>query len=134
MGDSKRTRRATPKAKLKSAAPDPMAAADLEAPGALSFEGALEQLEGAVARLEGGEMPLEEALELFETGIKLSRQCSSTLEAAERRIEVLMADRSDAKRAGGAEGAWRAEPFDAAPIDEAAQDDLDDDEEEDFEE
>jgi len=59
----------------------------------VSFESALEQLEGTVARLEQGEMPLEEALELFETGVKLSRQCSTTLEEAERRIEILVADR-----------------------------------------
>ena len=58
-----------------------------------SFETALEQLEGTVARLEEGEMPLEEALALFEAGVKLSRQCSTTLEEAERRIEILVADR-----------------------------------------
>ncbi|MEZ7978366.1 MAG: exodeoxyribonuclease VII small subunit [Myxococcota bacterium] len=59
----------------------------------LSFEGALEQLETTVGRLEEGEMPLEEALELFETGVTLSRQCTATLEAAEKRIEILVADR-----------------------------------------
>jgi exodeoxyribonuclease VII small subunit len=59
----------------------------------VSFESALEQLEGTVARLEEGEMPLEEALELFESGVKLSRQCSTTLEEAECRIEILVADR-----------------------------------------
>ena len=46
-----------------------------------------------MARLEQGEMPLEEALELFEAGVKLSRQCATTLEDAERRIEILVADR-----------------------------------------
>jgi len=58
-----------------------------------SFETALAQLEGTVARLEEGEMPLEEALALFESGVKLSRQCATTLEEAERRIEILVADR-----------------------------------------
>jgi exodeoxyribonuclease VII small subunit len=61
----------------------------------LSFEGALEELEGTVARLEQGEMPLEDALELFEKGVRLSRHCTATLEAAERRIEILMADREE---------------------------------------
>lgn len=61
-----------------------------------SFEAALEQLEGSVARLEEGEMPLEQALELFEAGVKLSRQCQSTLESAERRIEILVAERDSA--------------------------------------
>ena len=64
-----------------------------------SFESALEQLEGTVARLEEGEMHLEEALELFEFGVKLSRQCSTTLEEAERRIEILVADRGDGEDA-----------------------------------
>ncbi len=58
-----------------------------------SFETALAQLEGTVARLEEGEMPLEEALALFESGVKLSRQCATTLEEAERRVEILVADR-----------------------------------------
>ena len=61
----------------------------------LSFEGALEQLETTVGRLEEGEMPLEEALELFEKGVHLSRKCTTTLEAAERRIEILVADREE---------------------------------------
>ena len=64
----------------------------------LSFEGALGQLEQTVARLEAGEMPLEEAMELFESGVKLSRHCHQTLQAAEQRIEILVAD-----RAGGPE-------------------------------
>ena len=63
----------------------------------LSFEGALDQLEATVDRLESGEMPLEEALELFEAGVKLSRHCNQTLAAAERRIEILIGDRADAE-------------------------------------
>lgn len=35
-------------------------------------------------------MPLEESLELFEKGVKLSRDCRERLSKAERRIEVLM--------------------------------------------
>lgn len=76
--------------------PVPASEAPAEQRGeAASFETALEQLEATVSRLEEGEMPLEEALELFETGVKLSRQCSSTLEIAERRIEILVADRAN---------------------------------------
>lgn len=62
----------------------------------LSFESALEQLEGTVGRLEAGDMPLEEALDLFESGVQLSRRCSATLDAAEQRVEMLVADRADA--------------------------------------
>ena len=59
----------------------------------LSFEAALERLEQTVSKLEEGDLPLEEALVLFESGVALSRRCNETLEAAERRIEILVADR-----------------------------------------
>jgi len=88
-----------------------------------SFESALEQLEGTVARLEEGEMPLEEALALFESGVKLSRQCSKTLEEAERRIEILVADR-------GLDEDPEAIPFES---DEEADDDSGAQDDEDFE-
>lgn len=55
----------------------------------LSFERALERLERIVDELETGELPLEDALAAFEEGVGLSRRCAETLEAAERRIEVL---------------------------------------------
>lgn len=71
-----------------------VASADDESP---SFEAALDELEATVERLESGEMPLEEALELFEAGVRLSRQCNQTLSAAERRIEILIADRTEAE-------------------------------------
>ena len=104
MAGSKRSPRAGRKSRSD---PDGSSGFEAESPALLPFEGALDQLEGTVSRLEEGEMPLEEALELFEAGIKLSRQCNATLEAAERRIEILMADRGDAS------GAWKAGAFDA---------------------
>lgn len=58
--------------------------------GEPSFEEALAQLEGIVERLESGELPLEDALAAFERGISLSRRCAGELDAAERRIEVLV--------------------------------------------
>jgi exodeoxyribonuclease VII small subunit len=54
------------------------------------FEAALGQLESLVERLEGQDLPLEEALATFEAGVELTRRCSEQLEAAERRIEVLV--------------------------------------------
>jgi len=57
-----------------------------------SFEEALEGLEGIVQSLEGGDLPLEESLALFERGVGLTRVCSERLEAAEKKIEVLMRD------------------------------------------
>ena len=57
-----------------------------------SFETSLEALEEIVHQLEGGDLPLEKSLELFEDGIRLSRQCQERLNQAERRIEVLLRD------------------------------------------
>ena len=59
---------------------------------ARSFEASLEALEQIVRELEKGELPLEKSLELFEQGIRLSRECQERLSQAERRIEVLMRD------------------------------------------
>lgn len=57
-----------------------------------SFEASLEALEEIVQALEGGDLPLEKSLELFEEGIRLSRQCQERLSQAERRIEILLRD------------------------------------------
>ena len=57
-----------------------------------TFEASLAELEKIVEQLENGDLPLEESLKLFETGVKLSRVCRDRLSEAERRIEVLMKD------------------------------------------
>ena len=57
-----------------------------------TFEASLEALEQIVRELEQGDLPLEKSLELFEQGIKLSRECQERLSQAERRIEVLLRD------------------------------------------
>ena len=57
-----------------------------------TFEASLEALEQIVRQLESGDLPLERSLELFEQGIRLSRECQDRLSQAERRIEVLMRD------------------------------------------
>ena len=57
-----------------------------------SFEQAMKGLEEIVQRLEDGDLPLEESLSLFEEGIRLTRVCSSRLDKAEKRIEVLTRD------------------------------------------
>ena len=67
-----------------------------------TFERSLEELETIVNRLESGDLPLEESLELFKRGVKLSRKCRERLANAERRIEVLTKD---------ADGALTTEEF-----------------------
>ena len=57
-----------------------------------TFESSLEALEQIVRQLEDGDLPLEKSLELFEQGIRLSRECQERLSQAERRIEILLRD------------------------------------------
>jgi exodeoxyribonuclease VII small subunit len=54
-----------------------------------TFEAALQELEDHVRRLDSGELPLEESLQTFESGVKLVRECSELLDGAEQRITEL---------------------------------------------
>jgi exodeoxyribonuclease VII small subunit len=56
-----------------------------------SFEVAIKRLTEIVQTLERGELPLEESLRLFEEGVKLSRVSQQRLDAAEKRVEQLLA-------------------------------------------
>jgi exodeoxyribonuclease VII small subunit len=67
-----------------------------------AFEEALKELEEIVNRLEQGNLPLEEALQLFEQGVKLSRSCHTKLDEAQKRVEIVLKDES---------GKMTAQPF-----------------------
>lgn len=70
---------------------------------AMSFEQALQALEAIVRKLESGEVPLDESITLYERGEELRRHCQARLDAAQARIEKIVA---------GPDGAARAtEPF-----------------------
>ena len=71
----------------------------------MSFEEALRALEDVVRRLETGEVPLEESIDLYERGEQLRKHCQARLDAAQARIEKIVAG-PDGKAAGN-------EPFDA---------------------
>ena len=58
--------------------------------GELSFEGSIAALGQIVEQLERGDLPLEESLNLFEKGIRLSKEAQAKLDAAEQRIETLL--------------------------------------------
>lgn len=75
------------------------------------FEKSFQQLEKIVQRLEAEELPLDESLQLFEEGIRLSRFCHQRLEEVEKKIELILAD---------AKGQPVTEPFDE---EEAAEED-----------
>ena len=55
-----------------------------------SFETSMQELEGIVRQMEQGELPLEEALQKFERGIKLARQSQHILKEAEQKVQILM--------------------------------------------
>ncbi len=67
-----------------------------------SFESSLEELEQIVRQLEGGDLPLDRSLELFEQGVRLSRDCQKRLDEAERKVEILLR---------GDDGAYKPAPF-----------------------
>lgn len=56
----------------------------------VSFEAALEQLQAVVKRLESGELSLEQALQQFEEGVRLTRTCQDQLSAAEQKVDLLV--------------------------------------------
>ncbi len=66
------------------------------------YEDALNKLEKIVEKMERGNLSLEESLKLFEEGIRLSRFCNQKLDEAEKRIQILMKDKS---------GTLKTEPF-----------------------
>lgn len=66
---------------------------------ALSFEDALRALEDIVRKLEGGEVPLDSSIELYERGEKLRQHCQARLDAAQLKIEQIIAG-ADGQAAG----------------------------------
>ena len=61
-----------------------------------SFEEALSRLEEIVGLLERGECGLDQSLKLFEEGAKLAGQCEEMLDKAEQKVNLLLADDSEA--------------------------------------
>lgn len=54
-----------------------------------SFESAFAQLQTIISQLEDTELPLEEALRLYEEGKRLSALCAAILESAQLRVTAL---------------------------------------------
>ncbi|WP_215112881.1 exodeoxyribonuclease VII small subunit [Exiguobacterium sp. s63] len=68
-----------------------------------TFEAALERLEQIVAQLESGDVPLEEAMTLYEEGVRLSEMCQTKLSAAEKKMdEILELDGTLREKGGSA--------------------------------
>jgi len=56
----------------------------------MKFEEALKKLEKIVADLEDGNLALDDSLEKYEEGIRLSRMCAKKLEVAKKKVEILL--------------------------------------------
>lgn len=54
-----------------------------------TFEEKIAKLEEIVKALDSNEVTLEESLELYQTGVKLTKECQSILKNAELRVEEL---------------------------------------------
>ncbi|HJO04628.1 MAG TPA: exodeoxyribonuclease VII small subunit [Acidobacteriota bacterium] len=58
----------------------------------LTFDEALEQLEGLARELEEGDIPLEQALQVYERAVGLFRACRDRLAGVEAKLELLTRD------------------------------------------
>ena len=75
----------------------------------MKFEDALKKLEKIVSDLENGNIPLEEALEKYQEGMRLSGVCQKKLEAAKKKVEILLK---------AEDGSLELKPFDEKSVDE----------------
>jgi exodeoxyribonuclease VII small subunit len=57
-----------------------------------NFEESLASLESLVSAMEDGELSLEESLQAFEKGIRLTRECQAALQNAEQKVQVLISE------------------------------------------
>ena len=78
----------------------------------MKFEEALKKLEKIVGDLEDGNLSLDDALEKYEEGIKLSKLCAKRLEAAKKKVEILLKSE---------DGTIGLKPFDESMAEEKAE-------------
>jgi exodeoxyribonuclease VII small subunit len=73
----------------------PKASSKAKSPKQMTYEQAFKELEEIVGRLEEGELPLEEALTLFERGQALAGRCTELLEGAELKLRQLVPEEGE---------------------------------------
>jgi len=62
-----------------------------------NFETKLTELEKIVSELEKGDLSLEDSVKKFEDGMKISKECNSILEDAEKRITIILEKNGEIK-------------------------------------
>ncbi len=55
-----------------------------------TFEELLQELGDTVRKLDNGQTPLDEAMDLFEKGVKLTKECNKILDTAEKKVSLLL--------------------------------------------
>ena len=55
-----------------------------------SFEEQIAELEKIINELENGNLNLDDSVEKFEEGMKISKECNNMLENAEKKITILL--------------------------------------------
>lgn len=60
----------------------------------LTFQQAMMRLDEIVKQLNSGNLELEQAMELFEEGLKLTQQCEVQLKAFENKMNTLIVETS----------------------------------------
>ncbi|SDY56639.1 exodeoxyribonuclease VII small subunit [Evansella caseinilytica] len=58
----------------------------------LTFEQAMEKLEKVVGKLEQGDVPLEEAIAMFQEGMKLSKFCHERLQQVDKQMAQVLTE------------------------------------------
>ncbi len=61
------------------------------------LEQSIAELESLVQAMESGDLTLEQSLEHFERGVKLTRNCQEALTKAEQKVKILMQDMNNGK-------------------------------------
>ncbi len=60
----------------------------------IDFEKLFKELEEIVGKMESGNLTLQESLELFEKGMKISKILKKELDSIEHKVEILLKDES----------------------------------------
>lgn len=67
-----------------------------------TFKQSMERLDAIIEALDRNEIELEDAIQLFEEGLQLVKNCDAQLKQFEQRMNVLLADEEE-ENAGDAE-------------------------------
>ena len=62
-----------------------------------NFEESMKRLEEIVTEWENGNLNLDESVNKFEEGMKISKQCNKILEQAEKKITILLENYGELK-------------------------------------